>query len=70
MDISAADKRLKEIVSEAVSEALEKQRSRITAAVIEAMEDAGLARAMEEADNEMADPREIDRLLNRATRES
>ena len=62
--------KLKHLVKAAVAEAFEEQKSAIAAAVIEAIEDAGLVREMEAADPEMADPKEIDLLLRRGRRES
>lgn len=70
MNRSTAQNRLKQIVDEAVQTALAEQKDTIAAAVIEAFEDIGLVRAMEEADSENADPKEIHRLLKRGRRET
>ena len=59
------EKRLKQLVEEAVGEALQKQKGFIQAAVVEAIEDIALVRAMEEADDKMASPEEVERLLKR-----
>ena len=65
-----SDKQLKDLVSQAVAEALDRERSKIAAAVLEALEDAALLRAMEEADDELADPAEVEKLLAGDRRES
>jgi hypothetical protein len=59
------EKRLKRLVTEAVGEALQKQKNFIQAAVVEAIEDIALVRAMEEADDKVASPKEVERLLRR-----
>ncbi|HYJ05665.1 MAG TPA: hypothetical protein VEX43_11060 [Chthoniobacterales bacterium] len=59
------EKRLKRLVKEAVGEAFQKQKDFIQAAVVEAIEDIALVRAMEEADDKMASPKEVERLLRR-----
>ena len=59
------EKRLKRLVKEAVGEAFQKQKGFIQAAVVEAIEDIALVRAMEEADDEMASPDKVKRLLKR-----
>ncbi len=69
MEAPQVDARLKAIITEAVNEALERQKASIIAAVLEAMADAELVRAMEEADSELADPQEVDRILNRRSRD-
>ncbi len=69
MEAPQVDARLKATITEAVNEALERQKASIIAAVLEAMADAELVRAMEEADSELADPQEVDRILNRRSRD-
>lgn len=59
------EKRLKQLVKEAVGEAFQNQKEFIQAAVVEAIEDIALVRAMEEADDKMASPEEVERLLRR-----
>ena len=59
------EKRLKRLVKEAVGEAFQNQKEFIQAAVVEAIEDIALVRAMEEADDKMASPEEVERLLRR-----
>jgi hypothetical protein len=59
------EKRLKQLVKDAVGEAFQKQKDFIQAAVVEAIEDIVLVRAMEEADDEMVSPDKVERLLRR-----
>jgi hypothetical protein len=59
------EKRLKRLVEDAVGEAFQKQKQFIQAAVVEAIEDIALVRAMEEADDEIVPPERVERLLKR-----
>lgn len=59
------EQRLKRVVTEAVNKAFEKQKTGLHAAIMEAIEDIALMRAMDEADTEMARPEAIDELLER-----
>lgn len=65
MSSATTEERLKQVVAEAVNEAFEKQKASLQAAMMEAIEDIGLMRAMEEADSELSTPEEIDQLLGR-----
>jgi hypothetical protein len=65
MKSATAEKRLKRLVKAAVSEAFKEQKRFIEAAIMEAIEDVGLARAMEEASAETVSRDKIDRLLKR-----
>ncbi len=65
MKSAIEEKRLKQLVKEAVGEAFQKQKGLIQAAVVDAIEDIGLARAMEEADGKKAPREKIKQLLRR-----
>lgn len=66
MKSAIAERRLKQLIRTAVSEALEQQKSFFEKAVMEAIEDIGLIRAMEEAENSPTVSRDrIDRLIKR-----
>jgi hypothetical protein len=65
MKSATEEKRFKQLVKEAVGEALQKQKSLIQAAVVEAIEDRALTRAMEEADHRTVGQEKIERLLRR-----
>jgi hypothetical protein len=65
MKSAIEEKRLKRLVKEAVGEAFQKQKAVIQAAVVEAIEDIALVKAMEEADDEIVSPDKVERLLKR-----
>ena len=65
MKSATAEKRLKRLVKSAVGEVFRKQQHFFEAALMEAIEDIGLARAMEEADTRTVSRDKIDRLLKR-----
>lgn len=65
MKSAIEEKRLKRLVKEAVSEAFQKQKRLIQSAVIEAIEDIALVRAMEEADEKTVSEEKVNRLLRR-----
>jgi hypothetical protein len=65
MKSATEEKRFKQLVKEAVGEALQKQKSLIQAAVVEDIEDMALTRAMEEADQRTVGWEKIERLLRR-----
>ncbi len=65
MKSATAEKRLKQLVKSAVSEVLREQQRLIETAIMEAIEDIGLARAMEEADPRTVSREKVDRLLKR-----
>jgi hypothetical protein len=65
MKSAIEEKRLKQLVKEAVGEAFQKQKGLIQAAVVDAIEDIGLVRAMEEADDKKVPREKIKQLLRR-----
>ena len=65
MKSALEEKCLKQLVKEAVGEAFQKQKGLIQAAVVDAIEDYALARAMAEADPQKVPRKKIDRLLRR-----
>lgn len=66
MKSAATEKRLKKLVRAALNEVFEEKKGFIENAIVEAMEDAGLVRAMEEAEGSETVSRDrIDRLLKR-----
>jgi hypothetical protein len=65
MKSAIEEKRLKRLVKEAVGEAFQTQKRLIQSAVIEAIEDIALVRAMEEADEKPISEEKVNRLLRR-----
>ena len=66
MKSETEEQQLKQVIRSAVTEALEQQRGLIEKAILEAIEDIGLIRAMEEAEDSPVVSRErVYRILKR-----
>lgn len=67
MKSALAEERFKELVFAAVDKAFEQHKTSLQNAIIEAIEDIGLGRAMDEADRKLISADRIDRLLKRGS---
>ncbi|CAN5686250.1 hypothetical protein BH20VER1_BH20VER1_09160 [soil metagenome] len=65
MKRTTTEQSLEQLVASAVDRAFERHRKPIQKAVIEALEDAALVRAMEQADNRPVSAERVHRLLAR-----
>ena len=54
---------LKSLIKAAVAEAFVEQQERLQEMIVDAVEDVGFTRAMEEADEKLADPVAVERIL-------